>query len=127
MQGFIFRVCAYHGEPITIAGVPTRAGLSIDTPIVNVINDPNNEVVRDMSGEHEVESKYHIDRLVDDFESEYGCMVNIPEPVEKPGEATVFEFDVFEPSWPNDDEAKDVVDDLTERLRDWAEGFPSGR
>jgi len=131
MNGFIFRVCAYHGEPVVLngSGVPHRAGLSVETPITGdkVVNDPLNEIVIDVANGHG-KTDYDIAALIEDFQDEYGCKVNyqfdILEPTNNPG---VFEFDVFEPSWENEDEAKDVVDDLSDRLHDWAEGFPQGR
>jgi len=132
MNGFIFRVCAYHGEPIQMngSGVRARSGLSVDAiiPADKVINDPHNAVVKDMADKGK-ETDYDIGALVEDFQDEYGCKVNFDFDIQSapPGDIQAFEFDVFEPSWPDDDEAKDVIDDLLERLCDWAEGFPRGR
>jgi hypothetical protein len=130
MNGFIFRVCAYHGEPVVMngSGLHARSGLSIDTPVTGdrIVNDPNNHVIKDMSKEG-AESPYGIDALLADFEDEYGCKVNYDDEPKVVDGLQVFEFDVFEPSWPDDDEAKDVIDDLTESLVDWAEGYPTGR
>jgi hypothetical protein len=125
---FIFRVTAYHGEPIFINGCPTRAGLSTDTPISagRVVNDPYGIPWRDNNNGSR-ETDYGIDALVHDFETEYDCKVNIPDTAHAPGEPRVFEFDVFEPTWLDDGEAKDVIDDLATRLVDWAEGYPTGR
>lgn len=128
MQGLIFRVTAYHGEPVVIDGVYTRTGMSVDTPVSNelVINDPDNDVIKDL-GNGGKESDHTIDHLVDDFEDEYGCMVNIPSYDPVAGEPRIFEFDIFEPSWPDADEARDVIKNLTERLTEWATGYPTGR
>jgi hypothetical protein len=134
MNGFIFRVCAHHGEPVVMNGngLRSRSGLSIDIPISSerIVNDPNNAVIKDMGNEGR-ESEYDLGALVSDFEDEYGCKVNYDydlhdKPYNYDG-PQVFEFEVFEPSWPDDDEAKDVIDDLGERLTDWAEGYPTGR
>jgi hypothetical protein len=127
MSSFIFRVCAYHGEPVSMNGngVHARSGLSIETPVAgNIINDPANSVVHLADGS---ESGYDLDSLIDDFEDEYGCKVTFDENGKVVDGLKVYEFDVFEPSWDDDDEAKDVIDDLTERLTDWAEGYPTGR
>ena len=132
MNGFIFRVCAYHGEPVvmnTASGVRARKGLSVDTAVPGdkVVNDPNNAVIKDVANKGK-ETDYDIGALIEDFQDEYGCKVNYDFDIEpKDGELTVFEFDLFEPSWPDEDEAKDAIDDLLERLVDWAEGFPTGR
>lgn len=131
MNGFIFRICAYHGEPVVMnkAGVRARTGLSIDSavPEDRIVNDPNNAVVKDMANQGK-ETDYDIGALIDEFQEEYGCKVNYDFDIEpKSGEFQVFEFDIFEPSWPDDDEAKEAIDDLSERLVDWAEGFPTGR
>lgn len=129
MDGFIIRVSAYHGEPVTVGGIPTRAGYSHDTPVTKerIVNDPVNEVVRD-KGNDSQQSDYDLLALVDDFEDEYGCKVTgFDDPPTMHDGATVFEFDVFEPAWPTMEEAKDVVDDLTERVIDWCEGYPAGR
>lgn len=126
MNGFIFRVCAYHGDPVVIGKTPTRAGLCYDVPLVidRVVNDPNNDVIKDLANGGS-QSGYDIGMLLQDFEEEYSCKVGTDESTS--GSTQIFEFDIFEPSWPNDDEAKDAIDDLTERLVDWAEGYPTGR
>lgn len=131
MNAFLFRVCAHHGEPVVVngGGVRIRCGLSVDVPVAvdKVVNDPNNTVVKD-SANGGKETDYDIGALIDDFQDEYGCKVNYDFDISPPsGDVQVFAFDVFEPSWPDDDEAKDVIDDLVERLVDWAEGFPRGR
>ena len=134
MDAFILRVTAYHGQPVTVGTVPTRATHSLDTPIAStrVVNDPNNAVVKDLNyASPDVlnrpggPSDYTLDKLISDFEDEYGCMVGEDEHLD--GTAPVFEFDVFDPSWDTGEEAKDVVEDLTERLVDWVEGYPTGR
>jgi len=131
MNGFIFRVCAYHGEPVVMNGngVHARSGLSTDTVIAadSIVNDPDNAVIRDMAMPPGRESDYDIDALVNDFEDEYGCKVNHDSDCQIIDGLKVFEFDIFEPSWPDDDEAMDVVADLSDRLTDWARGYPTGK
>ena len=133
MNSFIFRVCAYHGDPVVMNGngLSARSGLSIDTIVSSdhIVNDPRLTETRDVAlGGRGVESGYDIDTLIEDFEDEYGCKINYDFDLhEGTKDPNTFEFDIFEPSWPDDDEAKDVIDDLTERLVDWAEGYPTGR
>lgn len=135
MNGFILRVTAHHGEPQLVNGLHVRAGMSVDTPVAaaDVVNDPNGTVVIDLDATwpspHRNNSTYGLDKLIDDFEDEYGCKVAFGEeinPEPKDGNI-VHEFDVFEPSWPESTEAEDVIDDLTERLVDWINGHPMGR
>jgi len=128
MNGFIMRVCAYHGEPVTVGGLPVRAGYNHDEPVTKekTTNDPINESIRDLSNGGK-ESSYGILQLVEDFEDEYGCKVNFDDPPTAKEGNMVFEFDIFEPTWPTVQEAKDVIDDLTRRLVDWVEGYPTGR
>lgn len=128
MEGFVIRVTAYHGDPKPIGKVYARSGISHDTvvPLEDVINDPNNDVILDRSCASQT-SDYDIDALIADFQDEYGCKVSYPE-VEARGEGLqVFEYDIFEPSWPDQEEAEDVIDDLTRRLVDWVSGYPAGR
>jgi hypothetical protein len=138
MQGFIIRVTAYHGEPKLIGNLPTRAGISQDTPLApgEIVNDFDRQgsIVDLNYASHDVtaapggKSDYTVDNLIDDFQEEYGCKVNFGEEIDSLKDGTrVHEFDVFEPSWPEAEEAQDVIDDLTERLRDWAAGYPTGR
>jgi hypothetical protein len=137
MEGFIIRVTAYHGEPRLLGTLPTRAGISRDTPVTNA------EIVNDFDKQGSIvdlnyastnlekpggSSDYNVDQLIDDFEDEYGCKVNFGDEIDSLKDGTrVHEFDVFEPSWPDQEEAQDVIDDLTRRLKDWANGYPSGR
>ena len=131
MNGFIFRVSAHHGEPVIMNGCGVRnvTGIGVENPVMGdqVTNDPDNPVITDLSNKGQ-ECDYDIGALIADFEDEYGCKVNYDYDINpRQGDIRVFEFDVFEPSWPSEDEAKDVVDDLSERLTDWAEGYPRGR
>lgn len=129
MDGFIIRVSAYHGEPVSVGGLPTRAGYSHDTPVTKdrVVNDPINEVVRDVGNDNQ-QSDYDLLALVEDFEDEYGCkVIGFDSPLTMQDGVPVLEFDVFEPSWSNEEEAKDVIVDLTERVIDWCGGYPAGR
>lgn len=129
MEGFIIRVTAYYGEPKLLGNLPTRAGMSHDEPVQKseIVNDPNNEQVVDL-GADGGKSSYTLDQLVSDFEDEYGCKVNFGDEVDSLKDGTrVHEFDVFEPSWPEQEEAQDVMDDLTSRLVDWTNGYPTGR
>jgi len=107
-----------------------RAGVSHDTPIPEgeVVNDIDDDlaVVKDKNGPGGV-SDYLIDSLIDDFQDEYGCKVSYQTPGIVKDSFLVFEFDVFEPSWPEQQEAEDVIDELTRRLVDWVQGYPSGR
>jgi hypothetical protein len=114
MNGFIVRVNAYYGEPVFVKGIPARAGYRHDmsVPSERIVNDP--------------EVDLDVERLVEDFEAWNGCKVNFDSDYMVEGGFLVFEFDVFEPSWEDEDEAKDIIDDLTERLVDWVEGRPDG-
>lgn len=127
MQAFIIRVAAYHGDPTPVGKVYARSGISHDTviPLQDVVNDPGNEVIIDHNNEDRT-SDYDIDTLLADFQDEYGCKVNYGNPQIKDG-LNVFEYDVFEPSWPESDEAEDVIADLTRRLVEWVKGYPTGK
>lgn len=135
MDGFILRVTAHHGEPKLVGNLPVRAGISVDTPVAaaDVINVPSSFVVKDLDATwpspERNSSTYGIDKLIDDFQDEYGCKVAYGEEIDPPTKdaTVVHEFDVFEPSWPEDAEAEDVIVDLTRRLVDWVNGYPSGR
>lgn len=127
MEGFVIRVTAYHGEPQQLCTVYVRSGISHDTPVANdsIVNDPGNEIIVDLNYPTKT-SDYTLDALLADFQDEYGCKVNYEEPVNKDGLKT-FEFDVFEPSWPEKEETEDVIEDLSRRLVDWVQGYPTGR
>ena len=135
MNGFILRVTAHHGEPKLVGKLHVRACISVDTSIApaDAINDPTSLVVKDLEAEwpspERNNSTYNIDKLIDDFEDEYGCKIAYGEEINPPPKdgTVVHEFDVFEPSWPENAEAEDVVEDLTSRLVDWVNGYPSGR
>jgi hypothetical protein len=127
MEDFVIRVTAYHGDPKILAGIPTRSGVSQNTPVPldNIINDIDNDVVLDLNNQSR-ESDYTLDALIEDFQDEYGCKVNYENGgTEKDGTRT-YEFDVFEPSWPEKAEAEDVLEDLRVRLVDWIQGYPTG-
>ena len=128
MDGFIIRVTAYYGEPVLVGNLYTRAGASTDKPVpkAEIVNDPSNETVVDLA--QDGDAYYSLDYLIGDFEEEYGCKVNFGDEIDSLKDGTkVYEFDVFEPSWPEQEEAQDIVDDLHERLGDWVRGFPTGR
>ena len=128
MNAFILRVCAYHGKPVAMNGngVHARQGLSVDVPVSNVVNDPEGTETKDLTlPDRQQLSGYDLDTLIEDFQDEYGCKVNYDD--KNVDGLRVFEFDVFEPAWPDDEEAKDVIDDLAERLQDWVKGYPTGR
>lgn len=130
MESFIVRVAAHYGEPKLLGTVPHCSGIVLDTPVDDVVNS-----LKDFESMSEVVdhdccgglSDYTLDRLVEDFQDEYGCKVNIEvEPhVSKSG--LVYEFDVFEPNWPEKQEAEDVINDLTRRIVDFVNGYPAGR
>lgn len=128
MEGFIIRITAYHGDPKPIGKVYARSGVSHDTivPVDDVVNDPNNDVVLNKNY-LSATSDYDIDALIADFQEEYGCKVSYAEPLPRGEGMQVFEYDIFEPSWPEQQEAEDVIDDLTRRLVNWVNGFPEGR
>ena len=132
MNGFVIRVNAYHGIPVVMneAGVHARPSLSIDIPITfeKIINDITTTSIRDVENTGAgYESGYTLDVLIDDFEIEYACKVSADVEGKEDDGLRVFEFDVFEPVWGDDDEAKDVIDHLAERLKDWVEGYTAGR
>lgn len=130
MNSFILRVTAHHGEPQLVGKIHVRAGITVDTPFTpaEIVNDPHGTSVVDIADqEGKSGSSYGIDQLINDFEDEYGCKVAYGEEIDPTGSADVREFDVFEPSWPEDTEAEDVVEDLTQRITDWINGYPTGR
>ncbi len=128
MEGFVIRVTAYHGEPKFLGNIPTRSGVSHDTPVPNadIVNDIDNEVVLDLKHSSR-ESDYTLDALIEDFQDEYGCKVNYENGGTPEDGTRVYEFDMFEPNWPEKQEAEDVVEDLASRLVDWVNGYPTGR
>jgi len=137
MTSFILRVVAYHGEPKLVGNVPTRDSVQLDVSFddCEVVNDPANpSSVVEVTDENSTNSSssYTLDQLVDDFEDEYECKVNIEEPtLEELKTATdqtvIHEFNIFEPSWPSKEEAEDIIGDLKVRLEDWINGYPTGR
>ena len=128
MEGFLIRVKAYHGAPKVIGGVPTRSSVLQDTPVLldDIVNEVDNEVVLDLNNQSH-ESTYDLDTLIEDFQDEYGCKVNYENGELEGGKTRIYEFDVFEPSWPEKAAADDVINDLRDRLVDWVNGFPLGR
>ena len=143
MTSFILRVVAYHGEPKLINNVPTRDSVHCDTPFIaaQIVNDPEHPAsVVEVTTEHSTtgsSSSYTLDQLIDDFEDEYECKVNLEEPeqivfksrssISDQTETVIHEFNIFEPAWPSKEEAEDVIGDLKIRLEDWIEGYPTGR
>lgn len=130
MNGFILRVTAHHGEPQLVGNVFVRPGISHDFPIAKtqIVNDPNNEQVFFVADVGAVPMDYPLDQLINDFQEEYGCKVSYsPDEPGQLDEMPVFEFDMFEPSWPTQEEAEDVITDLSDRLKDWVNGYPMGR
>lgn len=131
MNGFI-RVSAYYGEPQLVGNIPTRAGGTHDCPVTasSIVNDIDNEIIKDMNSGGK-ESDYTIEQLDGDFEDEYGCKVGFGAEVLTPytpfDGTKVHEFNLFEPNWADVNEAVDVIEDLTHRLVDWVNGYPSGR
>lgn len=105
--GFVFRVAAYHGSTEVINGIPVRNCLVFDrnVPPRDVVNQP------ECSG---------LDDVIEGFEEDYGCKVSWNS-LAHDG-VPVYEFDVFEPSWPEQDEAQDVANDLTARVCGWVSG-----
>lgn len=102
MNGFLLRVTAYYGQPISLDGIPIRRSVAHDEPLPVGFRDS---------------SSIDLEKVIDHFEGEYECKVNY-------GDSTVtFDdgipirfFDVFEPSWLLRRDAEDVVNDLTARL-----------
>ena len=134
MNCFILRVTAHHGEPKLVGKLHVRAGISVDTPVASadVINDPSSLDVKDLNAElrHENDREpYNIDDLIGDFQDEYGCKISHGEEIDPPAKDghVVREFDIFEPSWTESEEAEDIIEDLTRRLVDWIQGYPAGR
>ena len=113
MEGFVIEVRAYHGDPVVVNGLPTRSCCSIERPVppehVSYVPD-------------ELEPKeFPLLQVIEAFEAKHKCKVNFGDPTLKEGLPT-FEFDVFEPSWRNEHQAKAVVDELTWQLCDWVRG-----
>lgn len=128
MEGFVIRVAAYHGDPQKVGNVYTRSGISNETPLDNnlIVNELDKQVIIDLSNPGQ-SSDYTLDALIEDFQDEYGCKVSYAaEDTDDPSINTI-KFDIFEPSWPEKEEAEDVVSDFTRRLVDWVHGYPSGR
>lgn len=61
-----------------------------------------------------------LDEIVEGFEEDYGCKVSWDSQTHDG--LPVYEFNVFEPSWPEQDEAQDVANDLSTRISDWING-----
>lgn len=125
MDGFIIRVTAYHGEPVLLAGVHTRAGTSHDILVSgsDVVNDLTGDSTIDASGMGESGSRRTLDDVVNDFECAYDCKVNFGDEIDSMRDGTkVYEFDIFEPSYHVQSAAEEVMADLEERLTDFAHG-----
>lgn len=134
LEGFIVRVTAYHGEPVLVGKLHHRPGISNDTPVIGstIVNDfDRQETVIDLNAAERKlvqNPEYTVSDLIADFENEYECKVSFGDEVDSTKDGTkVHEFDVFEPSWPTQEEAQAVIEDLTARLVDWAQGYPKGR
>lgn len=126
------RINAYYGEPRIVGGLHVRKSISYLVPLMKneVINDPDMcPLFRpvDVSAGAQAESSYTLDCLIDDFENQHICKVNIEEPVVGSAQLNVHEFDVFEPSFNDREEAINVIDDLTDRICDWINGHPKGK
>ena len=110
MNGFIVRVTAYFGIPVQLEKFYTRSAVFRDTVVAGDIDLDTADVVDDF-----------VD-ICTAVEEEYGCKVNLAGTetrLLKDG-LRVVEFDAFEPSWPEQQEAQDVVDDVSRRLVEWA-------
>lgn len=132
MESFIVRVAAHYGEPKVLGTVPCCSGIVLDTPIeskdvVNALKDFESQADVYDNAACGGRSDYTLDRLVADFQDEYGCKVNIEVEPHVTKSGLVYEFDIFEPNWPEKDEAEDVINDLTRRIVDFVNGYPTGR
>lgn len=111
MPEFVLRVIAHYGSPVLVGNIPVRPGISFDFPVSDreLVNDPSTEL--------------SLDELLENFQQEYRCKVNYSpdSPVSMDG-LPVFEFDVFEPTWPVLAMAQDVIEKLQERLIGWIRG-----
>jgi len=133
MTSFVLKIVAYHGEPKIVNNVPVRKSVELTQRFVSaeIVNDPADpltviEVADTHFPKNSMTSSYSLDQLIDDFEDEYDCKVNIEELSEQP-EVPVHEFNVFEPSWSDESEANDIINDLNVRLTDWITGHPTGQ
>lgn len=115
MEGLVIRVTAYHGEPKLLGNIPYRAGSSHDTPVLR------DDIVNDLE---DMRTDYTVDDLIEEFQDEYGCKVNYEDGGNAEDGVVVYEFDIFEPSWPEKVEAENVRDDLAKRLVEWIQGQP---
>jgi len=130
MNGFIVKVTAYHGKPVTIGEFLVRASVSKDTPLVDsdVVNDfERRDAIVDLTrGVNN--SVYDVDNLIEEFETKWKCSVNYNTDIKITNDGiNVHEFDIFAPSWSEAQSAQSVVHELSNRLCDWCKGFPGGR
>lgn len=114
-MNLVVRTCTYYGEPVAVNGLPTRSGYCRDVP-AKYEYDGTFDMVVGLSLDVP-----KLTQLVEEFEDEYGCKVSFDDPALEEG-VWVYEFDVFEPSWPDKDAAREVVDELGDRLVAWFSG-----
>lgn len=123
MNGCIVRVKAYHGRPVVVDGIPTRSSYTSDNPIPGdqIVNDPTD--LRFVINNPANSPTYTLVELVDAFEDANHCKVNLHENGFEDGTHVVL-LDVFEPSWDNEDDAFNVIDELTDIVISWVMGVP---
>jgi hypothetical protein len=110
MDSFIVRVTAYHGDPVLVGNIPTRAGISFDAWVKDPVREPI-----DMD----------VNILLGIFERSHQCKVNFGDEIDTVKEGTkVYEFDVFEPSCATSTQAQQVISDLSTVMVDWSRGLP---
>jgi hypothetical protein len=130
MEGFIVRVTVHHGEPVLVGKLYHRSGTSNDKLVAEstIVNDfDRQEAIVDLRGGGK-SSEHTVTDLISEFENEYDCKVSFGDEMDTEQDGVkVHEFDVFEPSWSSQEEAQSVMEDLTQRLVDWAQGYPRGR
>lgn len=95
-RGLRLKVQAYHGPVIDVGGVPTRSSIEhvVDVGRADVVNDPYEKPARGRS----------LDDVLATFQRLWGCKVSY---LEAPGHDRT--FDVFEPSWADEHEARAVA------------------
>jgi hypothetical protein len=112
MHSFIIRVTAYFHQPKVIKGLFFRSSTSRNHALVDVHNELDIKPVGVMPGEKD------IDDVINNFQDDFRCKVSIGD--DNVDGVRIFLFDVFEPSWPTQQDADDVVDILSRRLISWS-------
>jgi len=112
MDTLHLRVSASFGPIKNVRGIPTAERSEVFTIAEGVVNDPY---------EPRPDDDDTVDDLLAAFEAEHGCKVSYPAAGNCGG---VREFEIFEPTYPDADAARNAASTLLDRLTDYAQGRP---